>query len=147
MGHEVEVFEKKSALGGMLRYGIPNYRLPRERLDEDIEAILSTGVKVSLNVEIGKDFSLRELRRRFDCIYIAIGAQADKTVGIEGEKLRGVISAVEMLREVGDGVTPDFTGKRVVIIGGGNVAMDCARSAGGWAPSGSPASTAAVKRT
>ena len=129
MGHEVEVFEKKSALGGMLRYGIPNYRLPRERLDEDIEAILSTGVKVSLNVEIGKDFSLRELRRRFDCIYIAIGAQADKTVGIEGEKLRGVISAVEMLREVGDGVTPDFTGKRVVIIGGGNVAMDCARSA------------------
>ena len=129
MGHEVEVFEKHSSLGGMLRYGIPSYRLPRERLDEDIEAILSTGVKANLNTEIGKDFTIRELRRRFDCVYIAIGAQADKNVGIEGEDCRGVISAVELLGGIGDGELPDFFGRRVVIIGGGNVAMDCARSA------------------
>lgn len=129
MGHEVEVFEKRAHLGGMLRYGIPSYRLPRERLQEDIDAILSTGIKVNLNSEIGKHVTIRELRRHFDGVYIAIGAQADKTVGIEGEDARGVISAVEMLRGIGDGVMPDFTGKRVVVIGGGNVAMDCARSA------------------
>ena len=129
MGHEVEVFEKRAHLGGMLRYGIPSYRLPRERLQEDIDAILSTGIKVNLNSQIGKDITIRELRRHFDGVYIAIGAQADKTVGIAGEDARGVISAVEMLRGIGDGVMPDFSGKRVVVIGGGNVAMDCARSA------------------
>ncbi len=129
MGHEVEVFEKHNSLGGMLRYGIPSYRLPRERLDEDIEAILSLGVKVNLNTEIGRDLTIRELRRRFDCVYIAIGAQAEKTVGIEGENSRGVISAVELLGGIGDGEQPDFFGRKVVIIGGGNVAMDCARSA------------------
>lgn len=129
MGHEVEVFEKHKSLGGMLRYGIPSYRLPRERLQEDIDAILSTGVKANLNTVIGKDFTIRELRRRFDCVYIAIGAQADKNVGIEGEDSRGVISAVELLGGIGDGNLPDFFGRRVVIIGGGNVAMDCARSA------------------
>ncbi len=129
MGHEVEVFEKHKSLGGMLRYGIPSYRLPRERLQEDIDAILSTGVKAHLGVNVGKDITIRELRRRFDCVYIAIGAQADKTVGIEGEDSRGVISAVELLGGIGDGSLPDFFGRRVVIIGGGNVAMDCARSA------------------
>lgn len=129
MGHEVEVFEKHAHLGGMLRYGIPSYRLPRERLQEDIDAILSTGIKVHQHVEIGKDLTLRELRRRFDCVYIAIGAQADKNVGIEGEHSQGVLSAVEMLGGIGDGALPDFAGQRVMVIGGGNVAMDCARSA------------------
>ncbi len=128
MGHEVEVFEKRAHLGGMLRYGIPSYRLPRERLQEDIDAILSTGVKVNLNVEIGKDYTIKDLSKNFDSIYISIGAQADKSVGIEGEDSRGVISAVELLRGIGDNVLPDFTGKKVVVIGGGNVAMDCARS-------------------
>ena len=129
MGHEVEVFEKHKSLGGMLRYGIPSYRLPRERLQEDIDAILSTGVKAHMGVNIGTDITIRELRRRFDCVYIAIGAQADKNVGIEGEDCRGVMSAVELLGGIGDGALPDFFGRRVVIIGGGNVAMDCARSA------------------
>lgn len=129
MGHEVEVFEKQKHLGGMLRYGIPNYRLPRERLQQDIDAILSTGIKVHLNCEIGKEQTVRDLRRSFDCVYIAIGAQADKSVNIEGEDSIGVVSAVEMLRKIGDNALPDFTGKRVLVIGGGNVAMDCARSA------------------
>ena len=128
MGHEVEVFEKRKYLGGMLRYGIPSYRLPRERLQEDIDAILSTGVKISTNVNIGVDITLKELREKFDSIYIAIGAQLDKSVGIDGEDSRGVISAVQLLRGIGDGDLPDFTGKKIVVIGGGNVAMDCARS-------------------
>lgn len=129
MGHEVDIFEKRNRLGGMLRYGIPSYRLPRERLQEDIDAILSTGVTVHTNVEIGKDITIRQLREDFDCVYIAIGAQTDKKIGIEGEDKRGVVSAVEMLRAIGDDHMPDYTGKRVVVVGGGNVAMDCTRSA------------------
>ena len=129
MGHQVTVFEARKQLGGMLRYGIPSYRLPREELQKDIDAILATGVKVELGVTIGKDISLAELHRKYDAIYISIGAHTDKKVGIEGEDSRGVISAVEMLRAIGDGTMPDFKGKRVAVIGGGNVAMDCTRSA------------------
>lgn len=128
MGHDVHVFEKRKYLGGMLRYGIPSYRLPREKLQEDIDAILSTGITVSTGVNIGEDITVDELRKQYDSVYIAIGAQLDKSVGIEGEDSRGVFSAVELLRGIGDGKLPDFTGKKVVIIGGGNVAMDCARS-------------------
>lgn len=132
MGHHAVVYEQKSQLGGMLRYGIPNYRFPRERLNEDIEAILSTGVEVHTGVSIGNekdDISLSRLREEYDAVYIAIGAHTDKKIGIEGEDSAGVISAVEMLRNIGDNNPPDFTGKTVIIIGGGNVAMDCTRSA------------------
>jgi len=129
MGHKVTVYEKHQHLGGMLRYGIPSYRLPRELLQKDIDAIISTGVTVHTGVEIGKDITIRKLREENDCVYIAIGAQTDKKIGIDGEDKRGVMSAVEMLRGIGDGIMPDFTGKRVVVIGGGNVAMDCTRSA------------------
>ncbi len=129
MGHAVTVFEQRKQLGGMLRYGIPSYRLPREELQKDIDCILSTGVQVRCGVEIGTDISLDELYRDYDAIYISIGAHNDKKVGIEGEDARGVVSAVEMLRAIGDGTMPDFTGKNVAVIGGGNVAMDCTRSA------------------
>ncbi len=129
MGHEVEVFEVRKQLGGMLRYGIPNYRLPRELLQGEIDVILSTGVKAHTEVEIGKDISLGELKKRFDAVYIAIGAQVDKKLAIEGADAKGVYSAVEILRDVGDDIYPDFTGKNVSVIGGGNVAMDVARTA------------------
>lgn len=129
MGHSATVYEKRKYLGGMLRYGIPSYRLPRERLNEDIDAIISTGVTIHTGVDIGSDITLRELHANFDALYIAIGAQTDKKLGIEGENARGVMSAVEMLRSIGDGDMPDFTNKNVVVIGGGNVAMDCTRSA------------------
>lgn len=128
MGHAVTVFENKPKLGGMLRYGIPNYRFPRERLDEDIAAILSTGVEVHLNTDIESD-KMIELRKNYDAVYIAIGAHSDKKVGIEGENCKGVISAVDMLREIGLEKTLDMNGKKVIVIGGGNVAMDCTRSA------------------
>lgn len=128
MGHQAVVFEEKPQLGGMLRYGIPNYRFPRERLQEDLDAILSTGVEVKLNTPVGAE-ELSEINDTYDAVFIAIGAHAEKRLNLEGEDSRNVISAVEMLREIGDGRYPDFTGQRVLVVGGGNVAMDCARTA------------------
>ena len=129
MGHQCTVFEEKPKLGGMLRYGIPNYRFPRERLQEDIDYILKTGVEVKLNARIGKDISIAQLEQDYDATYIAIGAQTDKKFDIEGSDSNNVVSAVNLLRDVGLEKPIDFTGKRVCVIGGGNVAMDCARTA------------------
>ena len=128
MGHRVTVFEQRSKLGGMLRYGIPSYRFPREILDKEIESILSTGIEVKTGITVGSDVSFDELKNKYDALYIAIGAHTDKKTGIEGENSEGVMSAVEMLRAIGDDSLPDFTGKEIVVIGGGNVAMDVCRS-------------------
>ena len=129
MGHKVTIFEQFKQLGGMLRYGIPSYRFPRELLDREINSILSLGIEVRTETEVGKDISFANLDANFDCIYIAIGAHTDKKTGIEGEESEGVYSAVEILRQIGDDVYPDFHGKKIVVIGGGNVAMDVTRSA------------------
>lgn len=128
MGHGVTVYEEREQLGGMLRYGIPSYRFPREKLDAEIESILSLGIEVHTGVTVGRDIWLEKLEQEYDCIYIAIGAHQDKKTGIPGENSKNVISAVEMLRSIGDNEMPDFTGKQVVVIGGGNVAMDVTRS-------------------
>lgn len=129
MGHDVEIFEQRKKLGGMLRYGIPSYRLPREILDREIDNIISMGIKVHTEVSIGKNISIKELKDRFDAIYIAIGAHMGKIIGIEGQEVNGVVSAVDILRMIGDDEYPDFSGKSVVVVGGGNVAIDAARSA------------------
>lgn len=130
MGHQCTVFEKHKKLGGMLVYGIPAYRLPRERLQKDIDCILSTGVEAKLNVNVGVgEYTMERLREEYDAVYISIGAHTDKKVGIDGEDANGVLSAVEFLGKIGDNEIPDLTGKKVCIIGGGNVAMDCTRSA------------------
>ena len=129
MGHKVTVYEKRAKLGGMLRYGIPNYRLPREVLDAEIASMLALGIDVHVNVNVGDDVTFDELRQQNDALYIALGAHTDKKTGIEGEDAEGVISAVEMLREIGDDYMPDFRNKDIVVIGGGNVAMDVCRSA------------------
>ena len=152
MGHQTTIFEQRSKLGGMLLYGIPSYRLPRERLQSDIDAILSTGVEVKLRTSVRKKLppvsveneeflgSCEEdrientvlfsaLREEYDAIYISIGAHTDNKLRIPGEDAVGVLSAVEMLRAVGNGLKPDFAGKNVIVVGGGNVAMDCVRSA------------------
>lgn len=128
MGHSCTVFELRPKLGGMLRYGIPNYRFPRERLQEDIDCILSTGVEIKYNTKIGESLTIDDLRKEYDAVYVSIGAQSDKKVGIEGEESKNVYSAVDLLGSIGSDNPPDFTGKRVVVIGGGNVAMDCVRS-------------------
>ena len=129
MGHKVTVYEQRPKLGGMLRYGIPDYRLPQDILDRDIEYILSAGIKVHTGVSIGKDLAMEDIQRSFDAVYIAIGAHNDKKLGLEGEDSTNVISAVAFLRGIGEGNVPKFTGKSVVIIGGGNVSMDAARTA------------------
>ena len=128
MGHRVTVFEERKQLGGMLRYGIPSYRFPRALLDAEIASILSLGIEVHTGVTVGKDLWVEEIEKQYDCVYLAIGAHQDKKTGIPGEDSGHVMSAVEMLRSIGDNVMPDFTGKRVVVIGGGNVAMDVTRS-------------------
>ena len=128
MGHKVTVYERRKQLGGMLVYGIPSYRLPRELLKEEISSILSLGIEVHTGVDVGTDITFDELQKRYDCLYISIGAHTDKKAGIEGENSRNVISAVELLRRIGDDDMPDFTEKNVVVIGGGNVAMDVTRS-------------------
>ena len=129
MGHRVTVYEKQKQLGGMMRYGIPSYRLPRQLLEAEIASILSVGIQVRTGVDVGTDITFDQLKRRYDCLYISIGAHTDKKTGIEGEDSQSVISAVELLRRIGDGEMPDFTGQQVVVIGGGNVAMDVTRSA------------------
>ena len=128
MGHKVTVYERQSQLGGMMRYGIPSYRFPRELLDQEIASILSLGIEVHTGVNVGTDCSFDELKKQYDCIYLSIGAHTDKKTGIEGENSKGVVSAVEMLRRIGDNEMPDFTGQNVVVIGGGNVAIDVTRS-------------------
>ena len=128
-GYSPVIFEKNEKPGGMLRYGIPAYRLPREILDAEIASLLSVGIDAKVNVDIGDEITFDELRGQYDALYLALGAHTDKKTGIEGEDAEGVISAVEMLREIGDDHMPDFRGKEIVVIGGGNVAMDVCRSA------------------
>ena len=129
MGHQVTVYEQRPKLGGMLRYGIPDYRLPQEVLERDIEHILTTGINVITDVSIGRDVTMEDIQKSYDAVYISIGAHNDKKIGIEGEDAENVVSAVSLLRRIDEGNAPDFTGKRICVIGGGNVAMDVARTA------------------
>ena len=129
MGHQTTVYEMLPKLGGMLRYGIPNYRLPKERLEDDVNAILKTGVQVEYGKKIGKDITIQELREQYDAVLITIGASTDKKLGLEGEDAEGVMSAVQFLRNIGKNIITDLTGKEVAVIGGGNVSMDAVRTA------------------
>lgn len=129
MGHCVTVYDQREKLGGMVRYGIPDYRLPQEKLDADINFILETGVQVRTNCAVGTDVPFAEVSQAHDAVYLSIGAHLDKKLGCEGENARGVMSAVAFLRAAGEGAPVDLAGKRVCVIGGGNVAMDCTRTA------------------
>jgi len=129
MGHQVTVYEMLPKLGGMLRYGIPNYRLPKDRLEEDTDAILETGIQVHYNVKIGEDIKLDELRKVYDAVLITVGASTDKKLGLPNEDAEGITSAVGFLRNVSLGDCPDLTGQEVAVIGGGNVSMDAVRTA------------------
>ena len=129
MGHDVDVFEERKQLGGMIRYGIPAYRFPRERLDEDIRGILAVG-GIAVHTESPVDAErMAQLSADYDAVYVAVGAQTGKGLRIDGTDAEGVFSAVDLLGRIGDGDYPDFTGKKVAVIGGGNVAMDCCRTA------------------
>jgi len=130
MGHSVEVYDEHQSLGGMLRYGIPEYRLPKARLDEDIRAILSAGdIAVHLSTKVGRDVSVEELRKKHDAVYLGLGAQLGNRMPVENVNCKNVIPAADFLQAVARGDKIDLTGKRVALIGGGNVAMDAARTA------------------
>ena len=137
-GHEVVVFEALHKLGGVLRYGIPPFRLPRVILDREIENLKEMGVEFHTNVIVGKSITLKQLKEDgFDAIFICSGAGLPKMMNIPGENLNGVFSANEFLTRVNlmgagreeDCATPLRIGKKVAVIGGGNVAMDAARTA------------------
>ncbi len=128
LGHEVTVFEAMPEPGGMLRYGIPSYRLPREELDRDIERITALGVKIVCGSAIGKNLSVESLREDYDAVFIGSGAWSDVTMGVPGESARGVTSGIEFLRKAELGSLPRLTGDAVVV-GGGNTAVDAARTA------------------
>lgn len=136
-GHEVVVFEALHKLGGVLRYGIPPFRLPRTFLDREIDNLKNMGVEFKTNVIVGKSITLKQLKEDgFDAIFICSGAGLPKMMHIKGENLNGVYSANEFLTRVNlmgagkkDSATPLRIGKKAAIIGGGNVAMDAARTA------------------
>uniref|UniRef100_A0A832A5J0 FAD-binding protein n=1 Tax=Desulfacinum infernum TaxID=35837 RepID=A0A832A5J0_9BACT len=128
-GYKVTVFEKLPVLGGMLTVGIPSYRLPRDIIEAEIQVIRDLGVAFKTGVEIGKDFTIGQLREQgYKAFFIAIGAHECKKLGIEGENLQGVYPGVQFLRDVNLG-NRIFLGDRVAVVGGGNVAMDCVRTA------------------
>ena len=128
-GYQVTVFEKLPVLGGMLSVGIPSYRLPRDIIEAEIQVIKDLGVEFKTGVEIGKDFTVGQLRDQgYKAFFIGIGAQECKTLGIEGEDFEGVYPGVAFLREVNLGNRVHL-GDRVAVIGGGNVAMDSVRTA------------------
>lgn len=124
-GYKVTIYEKKNYLGGILRHGIPEFRLPKSILDNCINQILSLGINVKLNMELGKDYKLEEVEDKFDAIFLSIGANKSLKMNIEGENLVGVYGANELLENQNH---PDYKGKNVAIIGGGNVAMDASRT-------------------
>ncbi|MCR5135579.1 MAG: FAD-dependent oxidoreductase, partial [Oscillospiraceae bacterium] len=127
--HKVTVFDRNEQPGGMLRYGIPSFRLERPVLDAEIDVLKELGVIFRCGVEVGKDITVQQLREQgYDAIYLAVGAQKSAELGIPGEDLTGVWGGIDFLRAVNSGARP-AVGRKVVVIGGGNVAMDVARTA------------------
>lgn len=127
-GHQVTVFEAEKEAGGMLRYGIPEYRLPKKILNREIKEILGLGIDLRLQTAMGKDFTIEGLRREgYDAVFVGIGAQLGRGIRLEGGDSPAVLSALEFLKEPQAGVVK--AGDRVVVVGGGNTAIDAARTA------------------
>lgn len=125
-GYQVTIYEKHDYLGGLLYHGIPKFRLERELVQKMIKQILDLGINVKTNVSLGKDISLEELEKEYDAVFLGLGANLSKMMGLKGETLRGVYGANELLENL---VHPDYTGRNVVVIGGGGVSIDMARTA------------------
>ncbi|MBN2496877.1 MAG: FAD-dependent oxidoreductase [Deltaproteobacteria bacterium] len=128
-GHAVCVFEMNPKAGGMLRYGIPRYRLPDDVLDREIAHISALGIEVKYGQKMGRDFCLADLGKQgFDAAFIAVGAWTASSMRVEGEDMQGVVSGIDFLFDLASDRTPEL-GKKVVVVGGGNTAIDAARSA------------------
>lgn len=124
-GIQVTIYEKHNYLGGLLRHGIPEFRLPKTILDETINKIISLGIEVKLNTELGKDINIQELENNYDAIFIGIGANLSSKMNIPGEELKGVYGGNELLEHNNH---LDYNDKEIIVSGGGNVAMDVART-------------------
>ena len=124
-GYQVTIFEKHDKLGGLLRHGIPDFRLDKNLLDKWLEKLLELGINIRYNIQLGKDFYLEDLEKEYDVILLCFGANISSKMHIEGENLRGVYGGNELLENE---IHPNYEGKKVAVIGGGNVAMDIART-------------------
>ncbi len=128
-GHAVTVYEAQPAAGGMLRYGIPEYRLPKKVLDHEVELVRRKGVRFVFNCRVGNDVPLDQLRKDNDAVFLGSGATKGRSLGVDGENKQGVVQGVEFLRQAGSTGSKPEVKARVVVIGGGNVAVDVARTA------------------
>ena len=129
-GHHAEIFEASPHPGGMLRYGIPPYRLPNEIIDKEVEGITALGVKIHYNQKLGDNLSYKEMKENFDAVILGIGSQNGTGIGCENDDAGNIFSGIDFLRNMEmTGQKYDFTGKKVGVIGGGNTAMDCCRTA------------------
>ena len=124
-GINVTIYDKYDYLGGLLVFGIPEFRLPKEIVKTTVKDILDLGVEVKYNKELGKDFELKDIEDQYDAIFLSIGANVSSKMGVEGEELKGVYGGNELLEY---NLHPEYTNKKVIVVGGGNVAMDCART-------------------
>ncbi len=129
LGHDVTVFEKEAVPGGMMTFGMPNFRLEKDLVNKEIEVVKKLGVEIKCGVEVGKDITIQQLRDEgYKGFYVAIGAQGGRKLGVEGEDAEGVLSGIDFLRDVAFERIPKLSGN-VVVVGGGNVAVDVARTA------------------
>lgn len=128
-GYEVDIYEQESVAGGVLAYGIPEYRLPSDILQHEIELLCRSGVNILLGTEVGKDIGFKELRALYDAIYIATGTQIPQKVNVPGENLKGVLPGINFLKDVKLHNKVSLDGHVVAVIGGGNTAIDSARTA------------------
>ncbi len=129
LGYGVSIFEKNDRPGGMLRYGIPEYRLPKEILDREIDLILSLGVEIHYGAAFGRDVTIESLAKDgFGALFIGIGAQRSTDMRIEGERLSEVLSGIDFLADIASGRDYDMSGRTVVVVGGGNTAIDASRT-------------------
>ena len=124
-GVQVTIYEKYDYLGGLLMFGIPEFRLPKKIVGSTVKDILDLGIKVEYNKELGKNLELKDLENKYDAIFLGIGANCSSKMGIDGENLKGVYGGNELLEY---NLHPDYKEKKVIVVGGGNVAMDCART-------------------
>jgi formate dehydrogenase beta subunit len=130
MGYPVTIFEQFGASGGMAAWGIPDYRLPRDILNREVDIVREMGVEIKYNTEVGKDITLTEIAQKYKAIFIGVGAQTSTSMRVEGEDAgyQGFIPGVNYLLDINQGKDPYPQGKKVVVVGGGNVAIDCVRS-------------------
>jgi NADPH-dependent glutamate synthase beta subunit-like oxidoreductase len=129
MGYQVTIFEKSPRAGGLNRGGIPDWVLPQNVLDREVERLVELGVTIKTNTEVGKDVSWDDLKKNYDACVLAVGLINSRGVGAEGENKDGVLYGLPFLRDIGMGTSKVKLGKRVAVIGGGNTAIDCAREA------------------